>query len=120
MRRTLFALALVVALAARALAVRASAQGPLPKSVTVGTNPAGTVYFALASGIAKVVSGAAGYQMVVQPHAGTSTMLPPRRAGSWAAKGSGDGWLSVSAVISEDRACRPQGNALICAPPLSA
>jgi len=76
MRRTLFALALVVALAASALAVRASAQGPLPKSVTVGTNPAGTVYFALASGIAKVVSGAAGYQMVVQPHAGTSTMLP--------------------------------------------
>jgi len=70
-------LALVVALAAGALAVRAAAQSqPLPKSVTIGTNPAGTVYFALASGIAKVVSGAAGYQMVVQPHAGTSTMLP--------------------------------------------
>ena len=66
-----------MALAAGAIAVRAAAQGqPLPKSVTIGTNPAGTVYFALASGIAKVVSGAAGYQMVVQPHAGTSTMLP--------------------------------------------
>src|SRR6266436_4248600 len=60
-----------------ALALGTFAQGQsLPKSVTIGTNPAGTVYFALASGIAKVVSGGAGYQMVVQPHAGTSTMLP--------------------------------------------
>src|SRR6266446_6986041 len=77
MRRPMLALALVVALVAGALAVGTFAQGQsLPKSVTIGTNPAGTVYFALASGIAKVVSGGAGYQMVVQPHAGTSTMLP--------------------------------------------
>ena len=77
-RRRLFpALVLVLSLAGGAAAIRAAAQSqPMPKSVTVGTNPAGTVYFALASGIAKVVSGAAGYQMVVQPHAGTSTMLP--------------------------------------------
>jgi TRAP transporter TAXI family solute receptor len=82
MRRTLFVLALVVIVAAGAVAVRAAAQGqPLPKSVTIGTNPAGTVFFALASGIAKVVSGSAGYQMVVQPHAGTSTMLPLVNAG---------------------------------------
>jgi DUF917 family protein len=26
--------------------------------------------------VAKVVSGSAGFQMTVQPHAGTSTMLP--------------------------------------------
>ena len=32
----------------------------------------------------------------------TSTMLPPRRADSWAAKGSGGGWLSVSAVIGKE------------------
>jgi uncharacterized protein len=77
MRRSILALALVVALVTVALSVNTLAQGQgLPKSVTIGTNPAGTVYFALASGIAKVVSGAAGYQMVVQPHAGTSTMLP--------------------------------------------
>jgi len=76
MRRTSLALALVVVLAAGALGSGAFAQGPMPRSVTLGTNPAGTVYFALASGIAKVVSGGAGYQMVVQPHAGTSTMLP--------------------------------------------
>jgi len=75
--RVSLALALVLTAAIGALAARAAAQGqPLPKSVTLGTNPAGTVYFSLASGIAKVVSGAAGYQMVVQPHAGTSTMLP--------------------------------------------
>jgi uncharacterized protein len=77
MRRSMLALALVVALVAVTLSVGTFAQGQsLPKSATIGTNPAGTVYFALASGIAKVVSGGAGYQLVVQPHAGTSTMLP--------------------------------------------
>jgi TRAP transporter TAXI family solute receptor len=75
--RSIVALALVVAMIAGGLAIHAVAQTQsLPKSVTIGTNPAGTVYFALASGIAKVVSGGAGFQMVVQPHAGTSTMLP--------------------------------------------
>lgn len=75
--RVCLALALVLTAAVGALVARAVAQGPaMPKSVTLGTNPPGTVYFSLASGIAKVVSGAAGYQMVVQPHAGTSTMLP--------------------------------------------
>ena len=75
--RVYLALALVLTAAVGALVARAVAQGPaMPKSVTLGTNPPGTVYFSLASGIAKVVSGAAGYQMVVQPHAGTSTMLP--------------------------------------------
>src|SRR3569833_3769862 len=36
----------------------------------------------------------------------TSTMLPLRRAGSWAANGSVDGWLSVSAVIGSGAALR--------------
>src|SRR5258705_6174357 len=77
-RRRLFpALVLVLSLAGGAAAVRAAAQSqPMPKSVTVGTNPAGTVYFALASGIAKVVSGGAGHQMVVPPHARASNKLP--------------------------------------------
>jgi uncharacterized protein len=48
----------------------------LPKSVTVGTNPAGTVFFALAGGLAKVISDAAPFQAVVQPYTGTSTFLP--------------------------------------------
>jgi uncharacterized protein len=75
--RIALASTLALTAAVGALVARAAAQGQaMPKSVTLGTNPAGTVYFSLASGIAKVVSGAAGYQMVVQPHAGTSTMLP--------------------------------------------
>jgi uncharacterized protein len=48
----------------------------LPKSVTVGTNPAGTVFFALAGGLAKVISDTAPFQAVVQPYTGTSTFLP--------------------------------------------
>jgi uncharacterized protein len=53
----------------------AQAQQP-PKSVTVGTNPAGTVFYAVASGLANVISGAAPFQAVVQPYTGTSTFLP--------------------------------------------
>src|SRR5437667_12820491 len=53
-----------------------AAEAELPKQVTVATNPPGTTYYAVASGLAKVVSGAAGLQMVVQPYSGTSTMLP--------------------------------------------
>ena len=48
----------------------------LPRSVTVAANPPGTVFYALASGIAKVVSESASFQMVVQPYTGTSTFLP--------------------------------------------
>jgi TRAP transporter TAXI family solute receptor len=53
-----------------------TAEAELPKQVTVATNPPGTAYYAVASGLAKVVSGSAGFQMVVQPYTGTSTMLP--------------------------------------------
>ena len=49
---------------------------PLPRSVTVGSNPPGTVFYALASGLAKVASEGAPFQMVVQPYSGTSTFLP--------------------------------------------
>lgn len=48
----------------------------LPRSVTVAANPPGTVFYALASGISKVVSGVAPFQMLVQPYTGTSTFLP--------------------------------------------
>ncbi|MBI2090048.1 MAG: TAXI family TRAP transporter solute-binding subunit [Deltaproteobacteria bacterium] len=48
----------------------------LPRSVTVAANPPGTVFYALASGIGKVVSEGASFQMVVQPYTGTSTFLP--------------------------------------------
>ena len=51
-------------------------EAQMPKSVTIGTNPPGTVFYAVASGLAKVVSGGAGFQMALQPYTGTSTMLP--------------------------------------------
>lgn len=48
----------------------------LPKSVTVGSNPPGSLFYSLASGLAKVVSEAAPFQAQVQPYAGSSTFLP--------------------------------------------
>src|SRR3989304_4402996 len=44
----------------------------LPRSVTVGSNPPGSVFYALASGLAKVVSGAPPIQVVVQTYTGTT------------------------------------------------
>ena len=67
-----FSLVLVAALALAALPAAAQ----MPKQVTLGTNPPGTVYYAVASGLAKIVSAHAGVQMVVQPYTGTSTMMP--------------------------------------------
>ena len=55
--------------------VSANAQ-ELPRSVTVASNPPGTVFYALASGLAKVASEGAPFQMVVQPYSGTSTFIP--------------------------------------------
>src|SRR3972149_2451933 len=48
----------------------------LPKSVAIGSNPPGSVFYALASGLAKVVSEASPMQAQVQPYAGTSTFAP--------------------------------------------
>ena len=66
----------------------AQAQQP-PKSVTVGTNPAGTVFYAVAGGLASVISGAAPFQAVVQPYTGTSTFLPLRSGRSATTSGRG-------------------------------
>ena len=48
----------------------------LPKSAVIGTNPAGTVFYALAGGLAKVASEATPIQVNIQPYTGTSTFLP--------------------------------------------
>ena len=53
------------------LAGAAQAQQP-PKSVTVGTNPAGTVFYAVGGGLASVISGAAPFQAVIQPYTGST------------------------------------------------
>jgi uncharacterized protein len=56
-----------------ALAAPAGAQ--LPRSVTLATNPPGTVYYTFGSGLAKVISGGP-FQVSIQPYAGSSTFLP--------------------------------------------
>lgn len=62
--------------------VPADAQGPaMPKLVNIGTNPPGSVFYAMGSALAKVVSGAAPFQMGVQPYSGTSTFLPLLNSG---------------------------------------
>jgi TRAP transporter TAXI family solute receptor len=48
----------------------------LPKSVAIGSNPPGSLFYALASGLAKVVSDSSAIQAQVQPYAGTSTFVP--------------------------------------------
>src|SRR6266850_3778383 len=53
----------------------------LPRSLTIGTNPPGSVFYALASGLAKVVSEATPIQMTVQPYTGTSTFMPLLNSG---------------------------------------
>jgi TRAP transporter TAXI family solute receptor len=49
---------------------------PLPKSVSIGSNPPGSLFYSLASGLAKVMSEASPMQAQVQPYAGTSTFVP--------------------------------------------
>jgi TRAP transporter TAXI family solute receptor len=70
---------LIAALVATTLPGPAAAQ--LPKSVTLGTNPPGSVFYALASGLAKVASGATPMQVTVQPYTGTTAFLPLLNSG---------------------------------------
>lgn len=69
--KTLTLLAIACAFAAS----RVDAQ-KLPQSVTIGTNPAGTVIYAVGAGLAKIISGAGPMQSNVQPYTGTSTFMP--------------------------------------------
>src|ERR1043166_3293002 len=48
----------------------------LPKSIGIGSNPPGSLFYALASGLAKVISESTPMQAQVQPYAGTSTFVP--------------------------------------------
>jgi TRAP transporter TAXI family solute receptor len=54
----------------------AAAVQQLPKAVTIATNPPGTVFYALASGLAKVATEATPIQVNLQPYSGTSTFIP--------------------------------------------
>ncbi|MPZ58161.1 MAG: TAXI family TRAP transporter solute-binding subunit [Rhizobiales bacterium] len=46
------------------------------KRVTIGTNPAGSIYYALGGGLAKVFTEKMDVQAIVQPYAGSSVYLP--------------------------------------------
>jgi uncharacterized protein len=46
------------------------------KRITIGTNPAGSIYYSLGGGIAKVLTEQMGAQAIVQPLAGSSVALP--------------------------------------------
>src|SRR6266550_2322118 len=48
----------------------------LPKSAAIGSNPPGSLFYSLASGLAKVISESTPIQTQVQPYAGTSTFVP--------------------------------------------
>lgn len=67
-----------VALGTALLAAALGTAGPVEaqKAVTVGTNPPGTVFYAIGSGLGKIVSDAGSVRMTVQPYTGSSTFLP--------------------------------------------
>jgi len=67
---------ILIYLAALALLTTAAQAQQLPKSVTIGSNPPGTLFYSLASGLAKVISESTPIQAQVQPYAGTSTFVP--------------------------------------------
>ena len=48
----------------------------LPASTTIGSNPAGSLFYSVASGLAKVISESGSMQSTVQPYTGSSTFLP--------------------------------------------
>ncbi len=72
-RKTTFTTAIIAALLSYFAAANAQ---KLPPSTTIGTNPAGTVFYAVGAGLAKVISGAGPMQTIVQPYTGSSTLLP--------------------------------------------
>jgi TRAP transporter TAXI family solute receptor len=66
------------ALAGALLAAVLATAGPAAAqtAVTVGTNPPGTVFYAIGSGLGKVVTDGGAVRMTVQPYTGSSTFLP--------------------------------------------
>lgn len=46
------------------------------KSALLGSNPPGTAFYSVASGLSKIVTDAGAVKLTVQPYAGSSTFLP--------------------------------------------
>jgi len=53
-----------------------AAEEALPKSVSIGSNPSGTLFYALASGVAATIAKHAPFKAEPTPYAGSSTFLP--------------------------------------------
>src|SRR3990172_3598121 len=60
------------------LATQALAQG---QAVSIGTNPPGSVFYSVGSGLAKVVSDSGKLRMALRPCAGSSTFIPLLNSG---------------------------------------
>src|SRR4029078_6766841 len=61
--------------------VTAADAQPLPRSIAIGSNPPGSLFYSLASGLAKVISEASPMQAQDTPYAGTSTFVAPFESG---------------------------------------
>src|SRR3989337_2504372 len=72
---------MAIHVAAAVLLANAVHAQQLPRSVTIGSNPPGSAFYSVASGLSKVVTEAAPFQMAVQPHSGSSTFLPLLNSG---------------------------------------
>jgi TRAP transporter TAXI family solute receptor len=64
-----------------ALTVLVAAPARAQKAAGIGTNPPGSVFYAIGSGLAKVAADAGAMQLAVQPYAGTSTFVPLLESG---------------------------------------
>jgi uncharacterized protein len=73
-RRRPVALALLLTLAGVGTAAAQQA-------VTIGTNPPGSVFYAIGSGLTKIVTDTGKVKMAVQPYAGSSTFIPLLNSG---------------------------------------
>lgn len=73
--KSIFAIT-AVATAGILLAMGANPASAQLKRVTIGTNPAGTTYFTLGGGFAKLFQEKMGVRATAQPHAGSSVYLP--------------------------------------------
>jgi uncharacterized protein len=58
------------------LALLTPAPALAQKAANLGSNPPGTVFYAVASGLSKIVTDAGAVKLTVQPYSGSSTFLP--------------------------------------------
>lgn len=63
------------------LGLGASPRSALAQAMNVGTNPPGSAFYTVGSGIAKVVADAGKVKLAVQPYAGSSTFIPLLNSG---------------------------------------